>query len=204
MTTPALRFVLILAAAAALAAGAAPPPQAASCADCHGKDGVSAGGAMPTIAGISAFALEEQMRQYKAKARPCEKVKFQSGAHPAGATDDMCSIAGKLGDADIAALAAHFGGLKFAPAKNSVDAAKAAAGKKVHATACEKCHTEGGSVAEDDASILAGQPKGYLVQALKELRAGEREMDKKMEPKIKALKDADAEALIEFYAGGGK
>ena len=196
--------IAILAALLVTAAAQAAPPQAAGCADCHGKDGVSAGAAIPTIAGISAFALEEQMQGYKAKARPCEKVKFAAGDHPAGATDDMCSIAGKLGDADITALAAHFAGLKFMPAKNAVDAAKAAAGKKYHAANCEKCHTEGGSLAEDDASILAGQPKGYLVQALKELRAGEREMDKKMAPKIKALQAADAEALIEFYAAGGK
>lgn len=200
-----MRNAIAMLAALLVTAGIqAAPPQAAGCADCHGKDGVSAGAAMPTIAGISAFALEEQMQSYKAKSRPCEKVKFAAGDHPAGATDDMCSIAGKLGDADIAALAAHFAAQRFAPAKNAVDAAKAAAGKTLHTTHCEKCHTEGGSLADDDASILAGQPKGYLVAAFKELRAGEREMDKKMAPKIKALKDAEAEALIEFYASGGK
>jgi cytochrome c553 len=196
--------IAIIATLLVTAAAQAAPPQAAGCADCHGKDGVSAGGEVPTIAGISAFALEEQLQGYKAKARPCEKHKFAAGDHPAGATDDMCTIAGKLGDADITALAAHFAALKFAPAKNAVDAAKAAAGKKVHTTNCEKCHSNGGSLADDDASILAGQPKGYLVEAFKELRAGQREMDEKMAPKMKALKDADVEALIEFYAGGGK
>lgn len=189
---------------ATAAAAAPPPPQAEGCADCHGKDGVSTGGEIPTIAGISAFALEAQMQAYKAKARPCAKVKFEGGSHPAGATDDMCTIAGKFSDADISALAAHFSWFKFSPAKYAADAAKAAAGKKHHAANCEKCHTEGGSLAEDDASILAGQPKGYLFQAFKELRAGEREQDKKMAPKIKALKDAEVEALIEFYASGGK
>jgi len=182
----------------------AAPPAAAVCADCHGKDGVSASADVPTIAGISAFALEEQLQGYKAKARPCAKVKFASGTHPAGATDDMCTIAGKLGVADLSAIAAHFGAQRFAPAKNTVDAAKAAVGKKVHSTNCEKCHSEGGSLADDDASLLAGQPKAYLVQAFKELRAGEREMDKKMAPKLKALKDPEVEALIEFYAGGGQ
>jgi sulfide dehydrogenase cytochrome subunit len=33
---------------------------------------------------------------------------------------------------------------------------KAAKGKAIHACACDKCHTEGGSVVEDDAGILAG------------------------------------------------
>lgn len=195
---------MLAALAFAAAAAAAPPPQAAGCADCHGKDGVSSGGEIPTIAGISAFALEEQLQAYKAKARPCAKVKFEGGSHAVGATDDMCTIAGKLTDADISAVAAHFSWFKFEAAKHTTDAAKAAAGKKVHATNCEKCHSAGGSLAEDDASILAGQPKGYLFQAFKELRAGEREMDEKMAPKIKALKDAEVDALIEFYASGGK
>lgn len=185
-------------------AQAGAPPQAAGCSDCHGRDGVSSGGEIPTIAGISAFALEEQLGGYKAKERPCAKVKFEGGSHPVGATDDMCTIAGKLSDADIVALAAHFSALKFMPAKYTPDAAKAAAGKKIHATNCEKCHSSGATSAEDDSSILAGQPRGYLFQAFKELRAGSREMDEKMAPKIKALKDADVEALIEFYAGGGK
>jgi len=180
-------------------ANAAAPAAAAGCADCHGKDGVSDQAGVPTIAGISAFAFEEQLAQYKAKERPCDRVKDKNGK-----MDDMCAIAGKLSDADSSALAAHFAGLKFVAAKNAVDAAKAATGKKYHATNCEKCHTMGGSLADDDASILAGQPKGYLVQAMKELRAGERAMDKKMAPKIKALQDAEVEALIEFYAGGGK
>lgn len=180
-------------------ASAGAPPQAAGCADCHGKDGVSTTVDVPTIAGISAFALEEQLAQYKAKERPCEKVKDKNGK-----MGDMCTIAGKLSDADITALASHFAGLKFVPFKNTFDPAKAAIGKKVHATNCEKCHSEGGSVAEDDASILAGQPKGYLVLAMKELRAKARPMEEKMAPKIKALTDAEVEALVEFFASGGK
>jgi sulfide dehydrogenase cytochrome subunit len=198
-----LQVLMLVVATSGLPLQAA-PSQAAGCADCHGKDGVSADQDMPTIAGISAFALEEQLGQYKAKSRPCAKVKFLSGDHPAGAQDDMCSIAAKLSAADATALSEHFAGLRFVAFKNAADATKVAAGKKYHEANCEKCHTAGGSAAEDDASILAGQPKGYLVQAMKELRAGQREMDKKMAPKIKVLKDADVEALIEFYASGGK
>jgi sulfide dehydrogenase cytochrome subunit len=201
MNRPTMFRSLLIAASLALLplAGAGAPSQAAGCADCHGKDGVSTTVDVPTIAGISAFALEEQLAQYKAKERPCEKVKDKNGKQ-----GDMCTIAGKLSDADITALAAHFAGLKFVPYKNTVDAAKAALGKKVHATNCEKCHSEGGSLAEDDASILAGQPKGYLVLAMKELRAKERPMEEKMAPKIKALTDAEVEALVEFFAAGGK
>jgi sulfide dehydrogenase cytochrome subunit len=202
--SPLLRSLLVAACFGASLPAAAAPAKASGCADCHGKDGISTHRDMPSIAGMSPLALEDQLAAYKAKARPCAKVEFVAGDHPKGAKDDMCAIADKLSDAEIAELAGHFAALPFVPFKNAVDATKAAAGKKYHDTNCEKCHTQGGSLADDDASILAGQPKGYLVQAMKELRAGEREQDKKMAPKIKALKDADAEALIEFYANGGK
>lgn len=198
------RVLLLAAALGAALPAAAAPAKAAGCADCHGKDGVSTSQDVPTIAGMSSIAQQDQLAAYQAKARPCPKVEFVAGDHPKGAKDDMCAIAGKLSAAEITELADHYAKLPFVPAKNTVDAAKAAAGKKYHETNCEKCHTQGGSLADDDASLLAGQPKGYLVQAMKELRAGEREQDKKMAPKIKALKDADAEALIEFYANGGK
>lgn len=195
-----------LVAALGIAAGAAAgaPAKAASCDDCHGKNGVSTQADMPSIAGMPVISHEDQMAAYKNKERPCAKVKFVSGKHPADAKDDMCSIAAKLSDAEITELAEHYAGLKFVAFKNPVDAAKAATGKQYHVKNCEKCHTKGGSSAEDDAGILAGQPKGYLVQAFKELRAGQRPMQEKKAPKIKAMKDADAEALIEFYAGGGK
>jgi len=195
-----------LAAALVIAAGAhaGAPAKAAGCDDCHGKDGVSTQVDMPSIAGMPVISHEDQMAAYKEKTRPCAKVKFVSGNHPAGAKDDMCSIAAKLSDEEITELAEHYAGLKFVPFKNAVDPAKAATGKQYHVKNCEKCHTKGGSSPEDDAGILAGQPKGYLVQAFKELRAGQRPMQEKKAPKIKAMKDADIAALIEFYAGGGK
>jgi cytochrome c553 len=203
MRNPTVRVLLATATVLCTGAAFAGTPTE-TCDDCHGKGGVSTHADVPTIAGISAFALEEQLGQYKAKERPCAKVKFVAGKHPADAKDDMCTISGKLSDEQIAALAAHYAAQKFVPFKQAADPAKAAVGAKVHKDACDKCHTEGGSVAEDDASLLAGQPKGYLALALKELRSGEREMDKKMAPKIKALTDAETEALIEFYAKGGK
>ena len=195
-----------LVAAFGLAAGASAgaPAKAAGCNDCHGKDGISTHADMPTIAGMPSISHEDQLTAYKNKERPCAKVKFVSGNHPADAKDDMCSIASKLSDEEITELADYYAGLKFVPFKNTVDATKVAAGKKYHAANCEKCHSKGGSSAEDDAGILAGQPKAYLTLAMKELREGKRPMQEKKAPKIKAVKDADAEALIEFYAGGGK
>ena len=65
---------------------------------------------------------------------------------------------------------------------------------------CEKCHSEGGSVAGDEAGILAGQPLKYLQATFKEYSDGSRHQPKKMKEKWDQLKPADQEALIQFYA----
>ena len=197
----------ICSAALLLATGAAagPDPKAESCADCHGKDGVSTHAEVPTIAGVSAFTIEDHMLAFRSgEDRPCRAFEFQGGDHPKGAKDDMCAIAKHLSEADVKDLAAHFAGVRFAPFAQPSDAAEAAVGAKVHKTACEKCHSAGGSDPADDAGILAGQPREYLERSFKDFRAGKRVMDEKMAPKVKALTDAEVEALVEFYAHGGK
>lgn len=169
------------------------------CDDCHGQNGVSTESDMPTIAGMSSFFLDEQMRSYRDKARPCLKSKYRFG-DVSRAPVDMCELSQDLTDADIEAMSIHYENQKFVAAKQTVDLAKASLGMKVHDDACDKCHTEGGSVAEDDAGILAGQWIPYLQQSFKEYLANERPDIKKMTAAFKKLSDADVEALIQYYA----
>ncbi len=111
----------------------------------------------------------------------------------------MCSIAGKLSEADIAALADHYGRLPFVPMKQPFDAAKAAAGSAIHERDCKSCHSNGGRDPGDEAGLLGGQPIGYLKAALAGLRADQAGQPKKMKEKIAKLSDADIEALAHFY-----
>jgi cytochrome subunit of sulfide dehydrogenase len=172
-----------------------------SCNDCHGDNGLSQSQDVPSIAGISSTVLEGALTAYKAKERPCSKVSYKHGDTKRPQTD-MCAVAGGLSDAQKKDVAAHYSKLPFKPMQQTVDAAKAAAGKKLHQRDCETCHSKGGSDASDDASILAGQPLGYLKAALDESKAGKREMDKKMKDKIGKLSSADLEALAHYYASG--
>ncbi len=112
----------------------------------------------------------------------------------------MCVIAEKLSDADIEALAKLYSAKPFKPAEQAFDAAKAATGKKLHMRDCEKCHTGSGRDADADAAILAGQWMPYLKEAMDHFVKGERPMPKKMKAKVDALKPADLEALLHFYA----
>jgi sulfide dehydrogenase cytochrome subunit len=154
---------------------------------------------MPTIAGASSFFIEEQMAAYRDEARPSEKSKFRSG-DTSRAPKDMCEIAKGLSEEQVQAIAGHYAEQKFVPAKQQVDLAKAAQGGIVHGDLCEKCHTEAGSVAEDDAGILAGQWMPYMQQSFKEYRTDKRPDIKKMTTAFGKISDADVEALIHYYA----
>jgi sulfide dehydrogenase cytochrome subunit len=187
----------VLGASTAHAADAA--KLAEGCNNCHGKDGVSAESAVPTIAGLSATYIGDSMKSYKKKERPCVEAKYLAGDKK-GQKTDMCKVAGELNDADAKAVAQHYGGKKFARAKQPFDAAKAQRGKELHAAQCVKCHEKGGSSADDDAGILAGQWMAYLKDQFVHYRAGKRPQDDKMKVKMDKLSKDDEEALLHYYA----
>lgn len=157
-----------------------------ACNKCHAPDKTD----VPVISGISAFALEEALLAYTTDAR---KARVHEGK-------DMKTELEKLTEAQIKTLIEHYAAQKFTPVKQAFDATLAAQGAKLHATHCEKCHTENGALADDDSSILAGQWKGYLVEEMKQYKNGGRTGDKKMIEVLKAMSDEQITALAEFYA----
>lgn len=170
------------------------------CNSCHGEDGVSSESDIPTIAGASAFVIEEYLFQYREDGRPCRESKYRSGDTERPATD-MCAIARELSEEEIPEIAEYYSGKEFVAAAQDFDAAKAEIGKKVHKRSCEKCHSDGGSYADDDAGMLAGQWMPYLKEVFEDYATGERGMiEDKMKDKIEAL-DADSiTALLHYYA----
>ena len=170
-----------------------------TCASCHGKDGANTESDIPNIGGYSAKYFTETLNRYKKKERPCVETKIRSGAKKDTKTD-MCQIAKDLTDDDIKQLSDYYAGKKFVRFAQKVDAAKAAKGKEVHDKSCEKCHSEGGSKADDDNGIVAGQKLHYLKEQTEFFLAGKRPMHKKMEPKIKGLSKEEVEAVVEYYA----
>ncbi|MCH8072367.1 MAG: cytochrome c-553 [Proteobacteria bacterium] len=170
------------------------------CNGCHGEDGVSTESDMPSIAGVSAFIIEEYMFEYRDGARPCRESKYRSGDTARPATD-MCVVAKELSEDEIPKIAEFYGSREFIAAAQEFDVEKAAVGAKIHRRDCEKCHSDGGSYADDDAGILAGQWMPYLEQVFVDYAAGERGMlDDKMKEKIDGI-DADSiSALIHYYA----
>jgi sulfide dehydrogenase cytochrome subunit len=170
-----------------------------SCGDCHGKDGASTEPTIPSIGGMSETYITDGLAIYKDKDRPCVEAEYPAGEHK-GSKTDMCKIAAELSDEDVEAVAKFYSSKPFVRAKQDFDPEKAARGKQLHESACEKCHEDGGSSADDDAGVLAGQWTHYLEQTFKAYSAGEREMPKKMKPKFEELDDAAKQDLLHFYA----
>ena len=190
----------IVATALALALLPAAPTLAhGGCGDCHGKDGASTESDVPSIGGLSEQYILDSMAAYRDKKRPCPESKYRAGDTKRPKTD-MCQIASKLSESDTAKEAKEYAGKPFVRAKQKFDAAKAATGKKIHDQACEKCHSEGGSAADDDAGILAGQWQPYLKMTTADMMSGKRPNPEKMKVKTDPLKPDDVEALLHYYA----
>lgn len=169
-----------------------------ACASCHGKDGASTESDVPIIGGYSAPFMIDSLTAYKKKGRPCPETKYRNGAKK-GEKTDMCQVAKDLSDADIKQVAEYFAGKKFVRAQQKFDPALAEKGKKIHERSCDKCHSEGGGLASDDAGIMAGQWMPYLKEQFADFKSGKRPMVKKMKPKMEKLSDADIDALIHYY-----
>jgi len=171
----------------------------ADCNACHGASGVSQWDDMPTISGIDAFTHADALYAYRDQERVCGASKYRTGDTERAPTT-MCERVANLSDDDIEAIAEYYAALPFVPAAQAFDAALAKVGAALHKNECDRCHSDGGSNAGDEAGIIAGQWMGYLRTAFAQYAADERPQDKKMKEKMDPLTDADVEALLHFYA----
>jgi len=170
-----------------------------NCNGCHGDNGVSQWDDMPTIAGIDAFTHSEALYVYQDGDRACNDSDYRTGDTSRAATN-MCDVAKALDDDQLEAVAGHYAEQSFVAAKQDFDAALAEKGKAIHDAECSRCHSDGGSNVDDEASILAGQWMGYLRTSFAQYASGERPQDDKMKEKMDPLSADDVEALLHYYA----
>ena len=170
----------------------------ADCEGCHGDGGVSQWTDVPTIAGLPEFSHGDALYFFRDEARPCSEVNYKQG--DTSKSSSMCAVAAGLSDDQIDEIAAYYAEMDFVAAKQDFDAALAAAGKAVHDAKCEKCHSDGGTNADDEAGILGGQWMGYMEATFAEYLSGAREQDKSMEDAMNSLSEDDAKALLHYYA----
>ena len=79
-----------------------------ACAQCHGPAGLGVGGHFPAIAGLSAAYMQAQVSAWQKKTRPPGPLQL------------MSSVAQKLTDQDITAVAAYYARLQEQPVSGAV------------------------------------------------------------------------------------
>lgn len=169
------------------------------CNGCHGDGGVSQWNDVPTIAGLAEFVHADALYIYRDDERPCNDSSYRQGDTDRPSTN-MCKIAQGLSDDEIDAIAAAYSKLPYAAATQEFDATLAAAGQALHDEHCDRCHSEAGMNAEDEAGMLGGQWMGYLESTFREYASGEREQPNKMKEKMDLLSADDEKALLHYYA----
>ena len=168
------------------------------CVSCHGPDGVSRWADVPNISGLPEVVIANALYDYRGHTRPCRTS--SCAADDACPSATMCDIADKMSDELIALYAAYYAARPFAAAANEFDPAMAAKGRELHMERCESCHSRGGSDPADEASILRGQNKAYIANAMADYVHGRRMPEDGMMQVKKDLDEDQVAALVEFYA----
>ena len=162
----------------------------ASCASCHGLNGISTAPGVPHLAGQRPAYLHFELRAYKSGTRGDNAM---GGAVKFLSDDALLKAAAYYASLDPPQpLAAS--GAKTVPAKpDPVQAGKAAA------SGCAGCHGEGGVSKTPGMPSLVGLDPGYLVAAMKAYKGGQRKNDI-MKSMLAAATDSDLGNMALFYA----
>ena len=111
----------------------------------------------------------------------------------------MGAVSKNLTEDEAQAIALYYAQQTFSPVREQGNKALAAQGKQLHLDLCNDCHGKLGTSAIDDAPILSGQRKPYLVRQFEHMSEHKRYMPRRMKQKFRKLNAQDKLALIEFY-----
>lgn len=163
---------------------------ARTCNNCHGINGVSAGGSMPSIGGQSEAYLKNIMTEWKSGAR---------------ASATMSRLIKGYSDEQIAALAKHYAGKTWTPLAQKASSDALQKGKEA-TDRCETCHGDTGGKPDDELTPkLNGQSAKYLeLELLKYRDDGFLMTHKKMLKNARKVDEADLGNVTQFYASQSK
>jgi cytochrome c553 len=160
----------------------------ASCAGCHGANGINTNPRVPNLAGQRAAYLYIELKAY------------QSGARGDSAMNNVVKF---LSDDALVKVAAYFGSLD--PPQAPTAAAGPAnfdpvqAGKTVATAACAGCHGNTGVSQIPGIPSTVGLDPKYLVEAMKAYKNGQRKNDT-MKAMLASVGDGAMNNIAVFYA----
>ncbi|MCY3621737.1 MAG: hypothetical protein OXH68_08495 [Gammaproteobacteria bacterium] len=169
------------------------------CADCHGEFGRSETRDIPSIGGFSEYAIIDLLETYRLGFRKARTITLDDGSE-----NDMQRVVDALSADEVDAVAYYYSEQEWRPRAQPFDAELARRGAAIHSRKCGKCHPKGGSEADADHALLAGQWRDYLAQELRNFTSGERRMADKMKKNFDTLSEGDKDALLELYVSAGK
>jgi len=156
-----------------------------TCAGCHGTFGNTPGEYIGKIGGQSEIYLKNVLTGFKNGKRP--------------GSVEMTIISKGYTDDQLESLAKYFALQEWVNSTNTVDSAKAEAGKALSGEyGCLDCHGEKG-VGMDDYPRIGGQNVGYLYEVLKRYRSGAVKSDEMT--MVADFSDEQLEALANFMSG---
>ena len=156
------------------------------CAQCHGPDGNATAPGTPSIAGMPAFYTHWQLIMYRDGRRR---------------DPQMTPFAERLGEGDLADVAAFYAAQRATARPASTDPARVAGGRplaeKFHCTSCHGPRLLG----QGQVPRLAGQDFDYLMKRLSGYKAkSASDLDGMMTMVAQGLTAADIESLVHFMA----
>ena len=162
----------------------------ASCARCHGMNGIGTAKGVPHIAGQRPAYGYHELKDYQTGGRGAnpmsDVVKYMN-------SDSLMKVSAYYASLEPAPPAGT-GSVKAAPAKaDPVSAGKAAA------AGCSGCHGEAGISKTPGMPNLTGLDPKYLVAAMNAYKSGQRKHDM-MKTLVSALSDAELNDIALFYA----
>jgi len=153
---------------------------AATCAVCHGDNGISTNELWPNLAGQQAGYLAEQITAYREKTRD---------------VPSMWAAVKDLSDEEVKAIASYYSAMpRPRPSGEKINVA----GLNTRAY-CVSCHGLSGNTVISEWPNLAGQNKGYLVQQLAAYKSGER-IHGLMNVIANELTDQQISDVAEYYS----
>jgi cytochrome c553 len=162
----------------------------ASCANCHGANGISTTKGVPHLAGQRPAYLHLELRAYQAGARSDNAM---TGAVKFLNDDALVKVAAYYASLDPAQPDAAVGA-KASPAKT--DAVQAG---KLAAASCAGCHGETGITKTPGMPNLVGLSPNYLVAAMKAYKSGQYKNDV-MKAVLANVSDAEMDNIALYYA----
>lgn len=158
---------------------------ARTCNNCHGVNGVSAGGSMPSIAGLPEAYLKNIMTEWKTGKR---------------ASANMTRLISGYNDEEIAGLAQHFAKLPWSPVAQKTDSTLVERGRQA-SQSCSGCHGPTGKAMMAGTPNLNGQSAKYIELELHKYKDEAFAMPSMMmRMAVKSIKDEDIPAIAAFYA----